>query len=153
MKFLFLVKWFRFPFSNNVSKKCCKCLQTTLQLFRAYNCRPSLMRFVWCNTIIKGFTFVLTPKDMQPYQLVLSIIQKRPLRAVKQKVVPEELKKNPNCVKEVKQNMKWPVLDSIHLYQKYYNVYNMPTIVYKNNKNNKTFQNKNEYYLLRCNVG
>jgi len=49
---------------------------------------------------------VLTPKDTLPYQLVLSIIQKRPLRAVKQKVLPEELKKNPNCVKEEKQNMK-----------------------------------------------
>lgn len=125
--------------------------QTTLQLFRAYNCGPSLMWFVWCNTIIKGFTFVLTPKDKLPYQLIWSIIQKRPLRAVKQKVVPEELKKNPNCVKEEKQNMKLPVLDLIHLYQKYYIAYNMPTIIYKNSKNN-TFQNRNEYYLLQCKV-
>jgi len=49
---------------------------------------------------------VLTPKDTLPYELVLSIIQKRPFRAVKQKVIPVELKKNPNFVKEEKQNMK-----------------------------------------------
>jgi len=45
--------------------------------------------------------------------------------------------------------MKWPVLDLIHLYQEYYIAYNMPTIIYKNNN---IFQNKNEYYLLCCNV-
>jgi len=49
---------------------------------------------------------VLIPKDTLPYELILSIIQKLPFKAVKQKVIPVELKANPNFVKEEKQNMK-----------------------------------------------